>query len=137
MIIRDYTKTDEDSIRDLAKKYDIFIPDDGSVLIAEDDNGKIVGFVLVRSVTMIEPFITENPLAGKKLLDELMLQLKVKQVPIVRGVVSDEHLNIAERYGFAKVFSGKHIIEMNIPDLTEIDLRELTERSILNIDKIN
>jgi len=137
MIIRTYKNTDEEQIQELAKKHGILLPDDGYMLIAEDSDGRIVGYINIRTVPMIEPLISENPIVSKKLMDEAIMHLKTVRSQIIRGIVGDEVKDLAIKDGFEHVFEGKHIVEKFIPPLTDGELKRLREKSLLKNPKIN
>lgn len=137
MIIRHYRNSDEDQIQELAKKNGILVPEDGLLIIAEDSSGRIVGFINLRYITMIEPLICENPLAGRKLLDEAEMILKANNHQVVRAIVADKVRDLAVKDGFYEVFVGKHIVEKFIPPMTETDLKQIKQKSLLKNTNIN
>lgn len=137
MIIRNYTKSDEDFIQELAKKHDVSIPNDGLVLVAESSEGKIVGFILIRTVSFIEPFVCENKVTAVELFNEAILHLKTMKAPIVRAIIGHEHLGVAGKVGFEKIFTDKILIEKLVPDLTRDELTMLKERNLLKNKNIN
>lgn len=137
MIIRYYKKEDEQQIQELAKKHNILLPDEGMMMIAEDSDGKIVGILNLRQVAMIEPLIADNPMAGRKMLDEMVMFLKTTRQSIVRAIVGDEVRDLALKDGFEQVFENKHIIEKYIPPLTDGELHELKMKSLLKNPNIN
>jgi hypothetical protein len=137
MIIRAYIRSDEDQIQELAKKHNISVPDYGEILVAETDDGKIIGFINLRTVVMIEPLISENPLATNKLFDEAMLRLKIKKAPIVRAFVKKGNKNLADRVGFNEVFCDEIIIEKIIEPLTDQEIFRLREKSFVKNKNIN
>ena len=137
MIIRYYKNTDEDQIQELAKKNGILVPEEGLLIVAEDNSGKIVGFINLRYVPMIEPLICGNPLAGRKLLDEAEMILKVNNQQVMRAIVGDEVRDLAVKDGFYEVFIGKNIVEKFIPPMTDEDLKKIKQKSLLKNTNIN
>jgi len=137
MKVRSYISSDEDQIQELAKKHDIAVPEYGELLVAEDNDGKIVGIINLRTVIMIEPFISDNPMATEKLFDEAMLRLKIKRAPIIRAFIKDNNLDLTEKVGFNEVFKEEKIVEKIIEPLTEHEIFKLRERQFKTNTKIN
>lgn len=100
---RKYIDSDFQQIKNLAAQYNIELPSYGDCYIAEEF-GKIIGFTIIRSVPIIEPFVCTNPLAGKKLYD---LLLNENTFPVIRCNIDSENIFLLERLGFKEVFKDK------------------------------
>ncbi len=109
MTIREYKIEDSEQIKDLAMKYNLNLPADGKIIVAESSLGKIVGFVCVRLVPMITPFVSENSLMGKQLFDYIENKLKEKNYPLIQCYVEEKNRGLLEKLGFCRIFP-KHLI---------------------------
>jgi N-acetylglutamate synthase-like GNAT family acetyltransferase len=113
MIVRDAKEEDLDQIKKLADKNGITIPNEGKLIVAETTTGAIVGFVNIRPVFMIEPFICDNPFGSRKLWEHIQRKSKEGQVKILRCFAQEKHLGLFKKLGFYRIFQ-KHIpLEIN------------------------
>jgi len=110
MKIRDYSPIDFDEVKKLSDKYNIPLPNDGKMLVAQDDSGKIVGFIIARAVLMIEPMVCENSLAAKELFDSLEWWINTqKEIHLLRAFIKPKHKGLLEKLGFKRQYE-KHLI---------------------------
>ena len=113
MTVRDANKADLDQIKKLAEKNGITIPDEGKLIVAETKEGTITGFVNIRPVFMIEPFICENPLGADRLWEYIQEKSQEGQIKILRCFAQEKHLSLFKKLGFYRIFQ-KHIpLEIN------------------------
>lgn len=103
MKIREYKPEDYDKVKDLAEKHNLNLPSEGKIILAEDDEGRIVSFINFRMVLFIEPFVSENPLAGKKLFDEAEKRIKEGNLRIVRCFTDVNNKELLEKLGFYEI----------------------------------
>lgn len=108
MTIRGYVDSDYQEIKALAEKYNINLPIEGKVIVAVDDNNKVVSFMIMRGIMMIEPFIGENSLANKHLFDKFEWLMNISDVKIVRCNIEKKNIKLLEKLGFYRVFE-KHV----------------------------
>lgn len=104
MTIRRYNDSDYQEVHSLATKYELNIPESGDMMVTVDDNGNLKGFMVVRPVMMIEPFIGENSLANKKLFDKFEWLMNVSKVKVVRCNVEKKNKKLMEKLGYYPVF---------------------------------
>jgi len=108
MRIRQYQANDIEQCFKLGVKYNINLPNDGSVMVAQDDSGNVKAFMIVRPIIIIEPFISENPLAGKKLFESFIEALKLTSpYKMIRANIDPENKQLLEKLGFDQVFEDK------------------------------
>jgi N-acetylglutamate synthase-like GNAT family acetyltransferase len=113
MTVRDAKKEDLEQIKKIADKNGITIPKEGKLIVAETKTGSIAGFVNIRPVFMIEPFICENPLGADRLWEYIQEKSKEGQVKILRCFAQEKHLRLFKKLGFYRIFK-KHIpLEIN------------------------
>lgn len=113
MRIRDAKIEDLEQIEELAKKHDLGLPSEGKIIVAETEDGKIEGFVNLRSVVMIEPFICENPLAANKLWEYVKDKSEKGNVKIIRCFAQPKHESLFKRLGFYGIFTKEIPLEIN------------------------
>lgn len=112
MIIARFIPEYRDQLEELCLKHKINIPYSSEVWMAVDENtNKLVGLIGIRSVAFIEPLISENPLAGKKLFDRAEKFFKENKVKVVRCFTKPEHEELFNKAGFEKVFPEEIILE--------------------------
>ena len=109
-MIRDAEIKDMEQINALAEKYGLSVPSEGKLLVAEE-NGVIKAFVNVRFVTFITPFVSENPVIGKKLWDYVDDRLRKSGIKLVQCFTKEKNVNLFEKLGFNKVFGDQAIME--------------------------
>lgn len=113
MTIREAKQEDLEQILKLADKHGISIPSEGKIIVAETTTGIIAGFVNIRPVIMIEPFICDNPLGAEKLWEYIKKKSEKGGVKILRCFAQEKHLKLFKRLGFYRIFQ-KHIsLEIN------------------------
>jgi len=112
--IRDYIlENDSSKIKEFSEKYGLFVPEEGKIIIAEDNNGEIKAIANLRYVLMIEPFISENPMTGKKLFDWIENKIKEAGIKIIRCYANDKNAGLFKKIGFYEVFENHKILEKN------------------------
>jgi N-acetylglutamate synthase-like GNAT family acetyltransferase len=109
MVIRVSESSDIDQINELAEKYGLDVPHDGTLVVAEDSEGSIKAFVNLRPVMMVSPFVAENPVMGKKLYDYCEEKLKQNNYSLLQCYVEPYNKGLLEKLGFKQIFS-EHII---------------------------
>ena len=83
---------------------------DATFVYAKDKNIDIKSLIVLRKIFMIEPLISENHIATKKLLD-LIFDYQESNKIIIRAFIKKEKLSLAEKLGFTHEFKDKIIIE--------------------------
>lgn len=111
MKLREATLQDMPELKDMALKYEIDFPEDARILIAENDEGEIKAFAALRPMVQITPFISENPLIGKKLFDHMQDYLQSFHYPMVQCFTDPENKDLFTKLGFQQVFDDKIIME--------------------------
>ena len=116
MKIRWYKNNDLDAVQALANKHKILLPDTGTMMVAEREDGSIAGFVNLRSTQTIEPLVSESPIATYHLFNNALTCAEGMGCKAVRAVVKkdDDVMNLAERVGFKEIFENHTIIEIGI-----------------------
>lgn len=110
MTIREAKIEDIEQVEAMAEKYGLCVPYDGKLLIAENE-GKIKAFVNVRTVTVITPFVSENPMIGKKLWDYVEEKFQKGGIRLIQCITKEKNINLFKRLGFNKVFGDQVIME--------------------------
>lgn len=100
-------------IQDIAKEHNIEVPEEGLFYVAEGDNGEIGALVGLRIVVNIEPFISKNPLMGKKLWDSVKQMLISNGIKILRCYAKPEHVELYKKLGFYEIFNEYKPMEIN------------------------
>jgi len=111
--IRDYLPEDLDQIKKLAEKYKINLPIEGKVIVSVTNSGKIEGFIVLRNVLMIEPFICENPIMANKLWDYVKEKVESGGVKIIRCFAQPRHEKLYKKLGFYRIFKEFKSMEIN------------------------
>lgn len=106
-------ENDSNKINEFEKKYNITFPKEGKLIIAEDNNGQIKAIANLRFVLMIEPFISENAIIGKKLWDYIENYIKEKGIKIIRCFANEKNAKIFKKAGFYECFENHKILEKN------------------------
>lgn len=104
-------------LEQFAEEKNLSLPTDATFLYAKDKNNKIKSLIVLRKIFMIEPLISENHIATKKLLD-LIFDYQESNKIIIRAFIKKEKLSLAEKLGFTHEFKDKIIIE-RIPQWQE------------------
>ena len=113
MKTRDAKIEDLEQIEALAKKHKLSLPSEGKIIVVETEEGKIEGFVNLRSVVTIEPFICENPLAANKLWEHIRDRSEKGNVKIIRCYAQPKHVSLFKRLGFYRIFEKWNSMEIN------------------------
>lgn len=110
MQIREATIEDIPRLKELAEKYGLNLPDfgDGTIVLAESNEGKITDFIMIRGVYFLEPVVSENPLALNKLWKYVNDKSVEKGVKILRCFAQPKDVSLLKRIGFYRIFK-KHI----------------------------
>jgi len=112
MIVRKAKDKDMGRIKQLAEKNNLSLPDEGLVVVVEADD-KIEAFANIRAVLMIEPFVSENPIASKKLWEHIKTKTQLGGFKILRCFAQEKDKNLFGKLGFYRIFE-KHIpMEIN------------------------
>lgn len=106
-----------DELKQYAETKGIFLPDEATFLFAKDKSNKIKSLIVLRKIFMIEPLISDNHIATKKLLD-LVFDYQNNNNIIIRAFIKKNKLKIAEKLGFTHEFK-EHIIIERIPQWQE------------------
>jgi N-acetylglutamate synthase-like GNAT family acetyltransferase len=114
MTIRKYIDGDFEQIKKLAVSYNLNLPEFFSnCYVAVDKDDKIIAFAVIRYVPMIEPFISDNSLAGKRLFDMMIKELKENKMNLVcRCNIEPENKDLLEKLGFEQVFEDSIQMEL-------------------------
>ena len=86
------------------------LPTEATFFYAKDKNNEIKSLIAVRKIFMIEPLISDNHIATKKLLD-FVFEYQESNKIILRAFINKEKLSLAEKLGFTHEFKDKIIIE--------------------------
>lgn len=113
MKIREAKTEDIQTLNEMAVKYKLDLPPDGTVIVAETNSGKIEAFAILRGVYFVEPLISENPLATKDLWDYIKEKSIKKNVRILRCFAEPKHFKLLKKIGFYQVFEKKIPMEIN------------------------
>lgn len=111
MIIRDFQIPDLDQVLELANNYNLSIPNDAKILVGQDSNNEIKAVVGLRNILNISPFISKNPIIGKKLFDYVDNLIKANNYPLVQCVTNPQNKKLFEKLGFKEIFHDKIIME--------------------------
>ncbi|MHB8483269.1 MAG: hypothetical protein ACYDBV_11150 [Nitrospiria bacterium] len=111
MKIREFEPKDFDSVKRLSVENGMLLPTEGKMFVAEDSKGKVVGFVVLRAVMFIEPFICKNPVIAKKLYDFAEWHIRISEAKIVR--VFTKNFKLLKKLGFYKIFPEYEPMEKN------------------------
>jgi len=113
MKIRAGKQEDLEQLMKLAEKHNILLPGEGTIFVAETEAGKIEGFVNMRSVMMIEPFICENPLVANKIWEYIKERSEKGNIKILRCFAQKKHTKLFKRLGFYRIFAKNIPLEIN------------------------
>lgn len=114
MIIRDYNSSDFDDIEELKRKFNISVPEEGKMIVAWDElKKKVVGFLVLRPVIMIEPIVSENPIAAIKLFDHSQVMLSINGAKVCRAFTKGKVKEQLLKKGWYQAFEGLDIMETN------------------------
>lgn len=112
MIIRDYVPKDFDEIQDLIEKHKIDIPPEGRMFVAVDERlNKVVGFIVLRPVIMIEPIVSDNPIAAIKLHDHVNTLCSLNGTKLLRAFAKDKVKRQLVKKGWHEAFQDYSIME--------------------------
>ncbi len=109
MNIRLGQKKDMEQVRALSEKYNLNLPGDGVLMVAENE-GKIWGYTILRPLVMIEPFVSESITASKRLYEVIHQMLEIENAHILRCNIKKENKNLLSKLGFTQVF--ENLIQM-------------------------
>lgn len=112
MIITRYLPEYFPQVETLCNKYGVNVPLSSDVWLAIDDKNKVVALIGLRNVAFIEPLISENPLAGKKLYDKAEEFLKHNHhQKLIRCFTKSENEELFTKIGFKRSFNDYIIME--------------------------
>lgn len=114
MNIRESKIEDVEQIKALCKKYGLEISREAKVIVAENNYGKITGFIAIRPVIFIEPMICENPIASVKLWKYVKDKLTDGGVGITRIFIKKKYYNLLKKLGFKRIFNKEIPMEINL-----------------------
>lgn len=115
MIYRDFEENDTQQIKDLCGKHKIGEPKLAHIIVAEEGK-RIVGFIALKNVVFIEPMISENPIASKKLFVLAERVLEENKIRTVRCFCKINKKKLYSKVGFQQVFEDQIIMEKNYKD---------------------
>jgi len=108
----DYKKVDK-----LCEKYDMPFPGNNQFLIvAEDDEGKIVALCGLKQQWKIEPLIAENPFSANNLLrlvEGIAIGQGIKTLYAEIPKENEKHINHAIKDGYKIVTNNRILLEKN------------------------
>lgn len=107
MKIRIAKKEDMQQIIALAEKYNLEFSDKSINIIAEDETGKIRGFITLRFVPFIEPMVSETAIAGLMLYQAAEKLLEEMEMPVIRVFAAEQHEGLFQKVGFEEVFQDQ------------------------------
>lgn len=99
-----------EELEQFAKEKNLFLPENAIFLYAKDESNNLKSLIVLRKIFMIEPLISENHRATKKLLD-LVFDFQEKNNVVIRAFINKNILKVAEKLGFKQEFEDKIIIE--------------------------
>jgi hypothetical protein len=114
MTIREFEPMDFEAVKKLSVDNGMLLPTEGKMFVAESAKGDIVGFVVLRAVMFIEPFVCKNPVIAKKLYDFAEWHVRLSEAKIVRCFTKTEKL--LKKLGFYKIFDEYQAMEKNFYD---------------------
>lgn len=112
-MIRAAEEKDVKEVIALAEKHNLSVPLDASVIVKTNSAGKIEGFIALRNVIFIEPFVCENPVAAKKLWDYCIEGCKTNKIKILRCFAQEKHTKLFKKLGFYRIFKKYNSMEIN------------------------
>lgn len=113
MIVRTAKEEDREQIEKLAEKHGLNLPGEGTVIVVENKEGEITAFTNIRTVLMIEPFISDTPFASEKLWEHIQAKAQLGGFKILRCFAQERNKSLFEKLGFYRIFE-KHIpMEIN------------------------
>ena len=113
MRTRDYKVEDFEQVKSLAEKHGLNLPSDSKIIVAESNTGKIEGFVALRSVLMIEPMVSENPIVAVKLWNYVEEKIKKGGIKVVRCFADTKKEKTYKKVGFYRIFKKMLFLEKN------------------------
>lgn len=114
MIIKVLDKTNSEKLfeaNQLAKKYDIDIPEDSIVILGMNDKEEIKSLIGLRNVLFVSPFISENHLIGKALYDYSLELIKGNNYSLIQTYAKKKNEKLYNKFGFNTVFEEYLIME--------------------------
>jgi citrate lyase synthetase len=100
-----------EAVNNLAYKYEIDVPIDATIIVAIDENDEVKAFVGLRPIINITPFVSNNPMIGKKLFDHAISYMKDNNCPLVQCVTDPKNEALFKKLEFSKIYDGKIIME--------------------------
>jgi len=113
MKYRKYKQEDEFQVTLLCREYEIEVPT-GFILVAEDDDGKIIGIISMKAEIFIEPLISKNPMVTNKLFSMMEGILLRENIPEVKCICDKDKEDLFNRVGFEVVENNKLIMKKNM-----------------------
>ena len=104
MKVRIAKKEDIEQVKKLADKYNLEYSDQSIIILAEDDDKNIKGFIALRFVPFIEPMISESSIAALMLYQAAEKLLEQMEVPIIRIFAQEKHEELFKKVGFEEIF---------------------------------
>jgi len=112
MIVRKAKDEDFEQIYKLAEKHNIEIATRELILVVERGS-EIIAFAIIKPTVQISPFISESPIASKKLYDEMINELQKTNngIMVVQCFTDKWNEELFNKLGFEKVFDDKISME--------------------------
>lgn len=104
MIVRAANKEDMPKVLELAKSYNLSIPEDGIIVLVEDEDKDVKAFMNIRIIPYVEPMISKSPFASQVLFNYVMEKMKGGGHKILRAFVREKNSQLLGKLGFNKVF---------------------------------
>ena len=112
---RYYIPGDEEQVKKLCEAEDIDVPKDAMVMVAEDNEGKIVGLCGIKLEPYFDPFISHNSIAAIKLFLNMMnAYKKIVNKKYIRCVCNPEYEKLYNKVGFMRIDENKITMEKRI-----------------------
>ena len=113
MYIREYQDKDFDIVSEFIGKHEIAMPEYGVMFIEFSDDDKILALASMRNVTFIEPLVSENPMAGARVIQKIEEYLKLKRIKKARCFTNPKNEALFTKAGFKTILSGMITMEKN------------------------
>ena len=115
MKYRSFQEKDFDDIKLLCEKNNIDLPHRNSfVIVAENNNGQIVGFGSIANLAFIEPLISDNPVVAVNLYNQLLGVAMNQGIKELYCYCNEEREEVFNKVGFEKFQAEKLILRKEL-----------------------